>query len=174
MGDNSWKASDFASVSKGATRTAQRLFGLAGSLGKQGMEARDTSLLEGAAHSVLSLSAHSPSSSWGPLKRVRKWQAGRVEAWAFCLLGLWEGSQWFAKNSPKSWFWPPGGQHCLSLAPEQGTWRQAFHVSCGQCGLGMGLGAGRELQGAAGAWQQLALPLCPGLCLGLGEEEVSE
>jgi hypothetical protein len=50
----------------------------------------------------------------GPLSRVRKWQAGRVEVWACCLLGLWEGSQWFAKNSPKSWLSPPSGQPCLS------------------------------------------------------------
>lgn len=79
----------------------------------------------------------------GSSERVRKWQAGRVEAWAFCLLGLWEGSQWFAKNSPKSWLWPPGGQRCLSLPlPQQGIWRQALHISCGQHGMGMGLGPG--------------------------------
>lgn len=34
----------------------------------------------------------------------------RMEAWASCLLGLWEGSQWFAKNSPESWLLPPRGQ----------------------------------------------------------------
>lgn len=34
-----------------------------------------------------------------------------MEAWACRLLGLWEGSQWFAKNSPKSWLCLPVGSH---------------------------------------------------------------
>lgn len=34
-----------------------------------------------------------------------------MEAWACCLPGLWEGSQWFAKNRPRSWVCLPVGSH---------------------------------------------------------------
>lgn len=66
---------------------------------------------------VLTPAHQPPLSSVGPPHRVRRWQAGRREARA-SLLGLWEGSQWFAKNSPKSW-------PCLPVGSRAPPWSRA-------------------------------------------------
>lgn len=86
----------------------------------------------------------------GSSERVRKWQAGRVEAWALCLLGFWEGSQWFAKNSPKSWLWPPGGQRCLSHSKAFGDRLCIFPVASMAWAWAWDLGASCRLLTAAG------------------------
>lgn len=147
MEDSSCQVSDFPTVCRAATRTARSLFGsqvFGWDPGQIGTCRHHTSLCWERQPPLSSLSlCPEPLLVLGSSERVRKWQAGRVEAWALCLLGFWEGSQWFAKNSPKSWLWPPGGQRCLSLPlPQQGIWRQALHISCGQHGMGMGLGPG--------------------------------
>lgn len=86
MGDNSWKVSDLPSDSRGATRTAQRLFGKAGAwLGAWASRAcrHWAHLCWKWQPPLSSLSAHSPSSSQGPLKKGQE-----VTGWACGVLGF--------------------------------------------------------------------------------------
>lgn len=85
-----------------------------------------------------------------------------MEAWACCLLDLWEGSQWFAKNSPKSWLCLPVGSR---VPPCSGAKALAdgpfkFPVTGTLNGVGSGnsrlsLGEGASLsRPLAGTWGQ--------------------
>lgn len=49
-----------------------------------------------------------------------------MEAWVCRLPGLWEGSQWFAKNSPKSRLCLPAGSR---VPPQYGPSCRALDVS---------------------------------------------
>lgn len=58
---------------------------------------------------------------------------------ACCLMGLWEGSQWFAKNSPKSWLCLPVGSRAppWSRAKELADGPFMFPVTGTQMGMGL-------------------------------------
>lgn len=83
--------------------------------------------------------------SYGPsTRRVRKWQAGCMEAWACCLPGLWEGSQWFAKNRPRS-------RVCLPAGSRVPPWYEPRCLPALLCFLQLALPTGAGL-GAAASW----------------------
>lgn len=70
---------------------------------------------------------------------------------ACCLLGLWEGSQWFAKNIPKSWLCLPVGSRAppWSGAKELADGPFMFPVTGTQNGDGPGSG---RLGSEGGGW----------------------
>lgn len=86
-----------------------------------------------------------------------------MEAWGCCLPGLWEGSQWFTKNSPKSWLCLPAGS-CVPPRYGPRCLPALLHFLQLVLSTGVGLGA------AAKVWEE-ALLLFLGLWLGPGERE---
>lgn len=86
------------------------------------------------------------------------------EAWVCLLLGLWEGSQWFAKNSPKLWLCLPAGSRASSQ-PGPGGLQMGL-----LCFLELVLSTGMSLGAAGRIWEE-ALLFFLGVWLGPGERE---
>lgn len=82
---------------------------------------------------------------------------------ACCLLGLWEGSQWFAKNSPKSWLCLPAGSRAPPWSGAKGLADGPFMFPV--TGTQSGDGPGSRRLGWEGGREGVALPLSPGLRL---------